>query len=135
MAMNGADILVLVNTGTELVPVYEVVGSQRDVTFDETTEEIDVSSKDGREKRVLPGRYGATLSLDALYVPDDAAYLALRAAMRDGTFVQVRRQEQEADLEEADAIITSLSENGPDQADATISIGLTIDGAWSEVGS
>ena len=57
MSMNGTDVLLLVNTGTPTVPVYEAVGSQRDVTFDEATEEIDVSSKDSRAKRVLPGRY------------------------------------------------------------------------------
>lgn len=135
MAMNGTNILVLVNTGTPAVPVLEAVGSQRGVTFDETTAEIDVSSKDQREMRVLPGRYGATISLDALYVPDDDAYLALREAMRNGTSVLVRRQEEEMDLEEADAIITSLSEAGPDQDAATISVGLRIDGAWAEVGS
>lgn len=84
MAMNGTDILLLVNTGTPGSPVYEVVGSQRDVTFEETTDEIDVSSKDGRAKRVLPGRYSASISLDALYVPTGAAYQALKDAMRNG---------------------------------------------------
>jgi len=29
MAMNGSDVLILVNTGTAAVPVYEAVGSQR----------------------------------------------------------------------------------------------------------
>jgi len=59
---NGSDVLLLVNTGTASVPVYEAVASQRDVDFSETTEEIDVSSKDSRAKRVLPGRYGSTIS-------------------------------------------------------------------------
>lgn len=133
MAMNGADILLLVNTGTPLVPSYEVVGSQRDVTFDEATEEIDVSSKDSRAKRVLPGRYSSSLSLDALYVPTDAAYQALRDAMRDGELILVARQEDGVTTETADALITALSEAFPDQGEATISISLTIDGFWTEV--
>ncbi len=66
MAENGSSVLLLVNTGTPSVPVYEAVGSQRDVSFEETTEEIDVSSKDGRAMRVLPGRYGSSLSLESL---------------------------------------------------------------------
>lgn len=122
MAMNGTDILIWIDG--------DAVGSQRDVTVDETTEEIDVSSKDQREMRVLPGRYGATMSLDALYVPDDTAYLALRAAMRNGTFVEVVVIEEGVVLESADAIVTSLSRNGPDQGEATCSCGLRIDGAW-----
>ena len=121
--MNGTDVLLYIGS--------DVVGSQRGVTFDEATAEIDVSSKDSRAKRVDAGRYSATVKLDALYVPDDAAYLALKAAMRVGTLVTIVRQEDGADLEEASALVTSISESAPDQEAATISVGLTIDGEWS----
>ena len=80
--------------------------------------------------RVLPGRYGATLSLDALYVPDDAAYISLQNAMRNGTFVEVVVIEEGVVQESADAIVTSLSRNGPDQGEATVSCSLRIDGEW-----
>lgn len=127
MAMNGTDILVLIEG--------VVMGSQRDVTFDETTDAIDVSSKDGRARRVLPGRYASDVTFDALYVPSDTAYQSLKDAMRLGTFVTVRRQESGVALEDAEAIVTSLSDKGPDQAEATVSIGLAIDGDWVEVGT
>ena len=135
MAMNGTDVLLLVNTGTPSLPVYEVVGSQRDVTFEEATEEIDVSSKDSRAKRVLPGRYSSSLSLDALYVPTNADYQALKDAMRNGDLILVARQEDNVTLETADALITALSEAFPDQGEATISVSLTIDGFWVELTS
>ncbi|HBF40548.1 MAG TPA: hypothetical protein DDW19_01845 [Anaerolineaceae bacterium] len=135
MAMNGTDVLLLVNTGTELVPSYEAVGSQRDVSFEETTEEIDVSSKDSRAKRVLPGRYGASITLDALYVPSEAAFIALQNAMRDGELILVAKEVDNVTVETASALITSMSEAMPDQAEATISIALTIDGTWTVVGS
>lgn len=133
--MNGTNVLLLVNTGTDLVPAYEVVGSQRDVSFEETTEEIDMSSKDSRAKRVAPGRYGATLSLDSLYVPSDAAYLSLRTAMRTGTLIKVAKEVSDTVVETADALITSLSEAHPDQGESTISISITIDGTWTEATS
>jgi len=133
MAMNGTDMLLLVNTGPAGTPVYEVVGSQRDVTFDEATEEIDVSSKDSRAFRGLPGRYKSTLTLDALYVPSDAAYLALRDAMRDGNLILVARQDDGVTTETADAIITTLSESFPDQGEGVISVSLTVDGFWNEL--
>ena len=133
MGMNGSDILVLANTGTTLVPVYEVVGSQRDVTFEETDAGIDVSSKDSRATRVLPGRYGSTVSLDALYIPSDAAYQALKAAIRNGVMIKVLRQESGVSLEEATARLDSVGEAAPDQAEATISVAFTIDGEWAEV--
>lgn len=123
MAMNGTDVLLWIDG--------DAVGSQRDCTFDETTAEIDVSNKiDGRAMRVLPGRYGATITLDSLYVPTDAAYQALLAAMRDGTFVEVVVVEEGIVLESANAIVTKLSKNAPDQAESTVSISLRIDGEW-----
>jgi TP901-1 family phage major tail protein len=134
--MNGTDILLMVNTGSPSVPVYEVVGSQRDATFGETNETIDVSSKDtGRGKRVLAGRYTSEITMDALYVPSDAAYQALKNALRDGTLIKVVRQESGASMEQADAVVTDLSQAAPDQDAATVSIGLAIDGLWTELGS
>jgi TP901-1 family phage major tail protein len=122
VAMNGTDVLIWVDGN--------MVGSQRDVTIDEATGEVDVSSKDQREMRVLPGRYDSSLSLEALYVPTNTAYLALQAAMRNGTFVEVVVLEDGVVTESADAIVTSLSRAAPDQDAATVSIGLRIDGAW-----
>ncbi len=124
--MNGSDILILVDG--------VAVGSQRDASFEETTAEIDMSSKDGRAWRGIPGRYKATLSLDALYVPSDTAYQALLSAMRDGTTVTVNRSEEGTVTESATAIVTSISGEAPDQDGATISVDLSIDGEW-EAGS
>jgi len=135
MAKNGANVLLLVNTGTDQAPTYTVVGSQRNLSREETTEEIDVSSKDSRAKRVLAGRYSSSLSLEALYVPSDQAYLALRDTMRNGDLIKIRIEDDSVAVEEADALITSMSEEYPDQAEATISCDLTIDGEWAEVGS
>lgn len=133
--INGTDILLLVNTGPVLTPTYEVVGSQRDVTFEETNDEIDVSSKEQREKRVIAGRYSCSVSFDAMYVPSDAAYQALKTATRNGTPIKVLRQQSGAALEESNAIVVSLSEAAPDQDASTVSIGLTIDDQWIEVGT
>jgi hypothetical protein len=123
MAMNGADVLIYIEGN--------LVGSQRGVTFKESNEEIDYSSKDSRAFQGGPGRYKATLSLEALYVPTDAAYQALQDAMRDGTYVDVVRQEEGADVEEAEGFITSLSEEAPDQSECTVSCDITINGEWT----
>ncbi len=135
MGKSGTDLLLLVNTGTAESPAYSVVGSQRNLSREETTEEIDVSSKESRAKRVLAGRYSSSLSLEALYVPTCEAYLALKDAHRNGELIKVRISDQGTEIEEADALITSMSEEFPDQGEATISCDLTIDGEWAEVGS
>ena len=135
MAINGVDILIYVNTGSPGSPVWEAATGQRGATFDETTDEIDASSKDARAKRVLAGRYGSTISMDGLYVPDEATYQAVQSAMRNGTFILVRIQEEGVDVEEANAIVTSLSRGAPDNDVATCDISLTIDGEWTPIGT
>ena len=133
--LSGSDVLLYVNTGTEESPVYAAVGSQRSVTFRETTAEIDMSSKDSRSMRVKAGRYGATASLGALYVPDDAAYLALKEAHRAGDLILIRKLESDVEVEEASALITSMQDDNPDVAPAVIAVELRIDGDWAEVGT
>lgn len=135
MALNGMDILLYVNTGTLLSPVWEAAAGQRGASFEESTDEIDASSKDSRSKRVLAGRYGATISMDGLYLPSESAYQALQAAMRNGDAILVRRQEEGVDVEQASAIITALSMDAPDNDVATCSVSLTIDGDWTVLGT
>lgn len=133
--MNGADVLLLVNTGTSQSPVYTAVGSQTNVTFDESVKAAEYSSKNSAATRVFGGRYGSKISLDAVYVPTNAAYLALKTAFRARTLIKVRVEEEDTETEEADALIESFSRKAPDQEAVTLSIGLTIDGEWTEVGS
>lgn len=131
MAINGTDVLLKVNTNTSASPVWVAVGSQREASLEETTEEIDVSTKDGREKVIIPGRYGSTISLDSLYVPSDTAYGALKNAMRDGDLIMIQTTQSGSVVESATALVTSMSTSFPDQDAATISISLTIDGEWA----
>src|SRR3989304_3680175 len=122
MAINGSDILILVNVGTPTVPVLVGVQSQRDGSVEETTAVIDVSSKDSRAQRVLPGRYASTISLDALFVPDDGAYHALQDANRNGEMILVAKEVDGTVFEAALAEMDSISESYADQGEATISI-------------
>lgn len=135
MAMNGSLFVVLVNTGTPEVPAYEVVGYQRDATVEESTATIDVSSKNERAARVLPGRYSGTVSFDALFVPTDAAYQALLNALRNGDLVQLAVQENDVVTETVNANVDSLSRSYPDQDAATVSASFTLDGMWEAAGS
>ena len=130
MAINGADVLLKVNTGTAGSPVWTAVGGQRDASIEETTEEIDTSSKDGREKTVIAGRYASNITLDSLYIPSDTAYSELQNAMRNGDLIQIQSVSGSV-VSSAYAIVTSLSESFPDQDAATVSISLTVDGNWA----
>lgn len=130
----GNDVVVLVNLGDDTTPSWQIVGSQRGATFNETVAPIDISSKDQREEKNSPrGRWSCVLSLDALYVPGAASYLALRNAQRDGNTIKIKRQELGQDVEEANAVVTGLSQSFPDADAATIAAEFRINGPWQSV--
>ncbi len=135
VATNGTDVLLYVNTGTVEAPVYTVVGGQRDAEYGRETDEIDASSKDSAANRVLPGRVKASLSCEALYIPSDAAYQALDTAQSAREFILVHKYVDGVAVKEARAVITNLSEQHPDMDVSTVSIELSIDGDWVDIGS
>lgn len=130
--LNGTDILVQVEnplaSGT-----YIDVASQRNATFTETTAAIDTSSKQRREFTGIPGRYNATLSLEHLYIPTASGYTVLRQAMRNGTFVRLRRQELGQPADQCLAIITSMGEAAPDQDVVTVSSEFQLTGPFEAI--
>lgn len=135
MAMNGTDLLILVNIGTPESPEFMAVGCQRDATIEEASATIDVSCKDSRAQRVLAGRYSATIALDALYILDDQAYQALKQANRAGDLVLIAREEQGVVMETFPAKVDSLSQAFPDQGEATVAASFTVDGFPTVVAS
>jgi len=124
--INGTDILVLIEAGGEIVDI----GSQKEATYTETSDIIDVSSKNSRAREILYGRYSWSISADALYVPSDAGQEALRDAIRNGTFVTVVREEEGVFLESGEVAVSSLEHGAPDQDGATFSVSLEGDGEW-----
>ncbi len=128
--MNGTNVLVLTET-TPGSGSFIVVGSQTGVSFDEKTSAIDMSNKDARGFVGVPGRYKATLKLDSLFVPTISGYTSLKTAMRTGVTVKVKRQEGGNPIETADAIVTDLSENFPDQGSSKCSASFEVTGGWA----
>ncbi len=135
MAISGTDILLYVNTGTEEAPIYTVVGSQRNLSRERTRNIIDASSKDSDNESILPGRKSSTLTLDALYVPDNSAYQAMDDAYDSGDFLLAQIYVDGVATHEASVLIESMSEEYPDDDVATISVTLHVDDGWTEVTS
>lgn len=131
--INGADVLILVDVGVS-TPSFVVAAGQRDVTFDESNNLIDISSKDtGRIEEVLVGRLTQTVTLDMLFINGDAGYLALKDASRNGTAITIRRRFQGADIEDATAFIETRSETFPDQDAGLVSLSFRLSGSWVTV--
>jgi TP901-1 family phage major tail protein len=131
--INGADVLILVDVGVS-TPSFVIAAGQRDVTFDESNNLIDISSKDtGRIEEVLVGRLTQTVTLDMLFINGDAGYLALKDASRNGTSVTIRRRFQGADIEDATAFVETRSETFPDQDAGLVSLSFRLSGSWVAV--
>lgn len=128
--VNGTDILVQVEHPADSGN-YLTIGSQRGATFGEQTASVDMSSKEDRKRFVNPGRYSSTLSLEHLYVPTSSGYAMLKNAMRNGTYVRVRRRELGSTLETAQCVCTGLSLAAPDQEASVVSAEFDVNGAWS----
>lgn len=129
----GNIVLLAVNVGTEADPIWEAVASQRNVTFNENRDLVDVSSKESDKQKNLPGRYTATIQLQHLYIPGSASFLKLRAAMRDGSKLKVRRQEFGSYIEETDATITNMTSEFPDMGAAVCSATLNASDGFQPV--
>ncbi len=131
--INGADVLILVDVGAS-TPSFVVAAGQRDVTFDESNNIIDISSKDtGRIEEVLVGRLSQNVTLDMLFINGDAGYTALRDASRNGTEISIRRRFQGTDIEEVTAFVETRSESFPDQDAGLVSLSFRLSGAWATI--
>ena len=130
MAMNGKQILVLADTGSG---TYESVAEQTGVSWESTTNLITADSKDDDHTKWLPGKKDDTLSLEAAYVPDDPAYQAIKAARDNGEPIILRRSENGTEVEEAEAFVSTISGDGPDNERATISIEFQLNESWTAV--
>lgn len=130
MAMDGKNILVLADTGSGS---YAAVAEQTGLSWESTTNLIEASSKDDGHTKWIPGKQDDTLSLEAAYVPDDAAYKAISDAKKAGDLVVLRRSESGTEVEEAAAYVTTISGDAPDNDRATVSIEFQLNESWTAV--
>lgn len=131
MAMDGKQILILVEDGSDFKPVAEQTG----LSWENTTNLIEASHKGSDHTKWIPGKRDGTVSLEAAYVPDDTAYQALKSAQRNGEEVVLRRSEKEDEVEEVTAFISSISGDAPDNDRATVSIEFQLNSDWESVGA
>jgi TP901-1 family phage major tail protein len=129
--MNGTDVLICVQIGGQ----YVAVGSQRNATITKTMATYDTSSKDSDEEQSEPGRLSSDIDLDGLYVPSDAAQAAIDVAYKTKAAVLVEVEENGQATETASCWITNFTKNHPDQDASTFTLGLHVNGGWSEAGS
>ena len=128
--VDGVDFLLYINTGTELEPVWSVLGGQRGATFKRQADEIDASSKTSKGwKDTIPGLRSWGIEADALVLEDDAALDKWYDCYMNRNPVQVRYARKDGSKWEGKATITDLSEETPHDDVATYKLTLSGIGA------
>jgi TP901-1 family phage major tail protein len=132
--MADVKILLMVNTGTDLAPVWKTVGGQRSATFSEETETKDVTSEDSDGAQEFEyGLYTWNVDCDGVYVKAADGFDALKNAMRNKEKIKVRMSENDVDVEEGLALVTSRELEGSYDSESTYSMSLQGSGKLSPV--
>lgn len=131
--VKSVDVLVCVNTGTDVTPEWTPVGGQKDAKLHEERDTIETTHKlTGGGKTYEYGEYGWTVDCGGLYCPSDAAFGLLRTAIRNKQTVLVRIKEEEAYVLEGKALVTSQDVDAPHGKEATFACKLLGTGVLTE---
>lgn len=130
----GKDYLLMINTGTFAVPVWTVVGGQRNSKLTEKADSIDVSDKatDGWSSK-LAGMKSWSIDLSGLVMLNDTGVEALEVAFRAGKTVDIKLQYPDKSYQRGWAAVTEFSKDVPHDGAATLSGTLDGNGPISEV--
>jgi TP901-1 family phage major tail protein len=119
--MRGVDILLMIEGETN--GTFIAVGGQRNATLSEEVETIDITSKDSQGYQEFDYGLGSwKIKGDGVYVPNEAAYVALRDKMRAKQPIKVRIHEKGTATEEGTALITSRELEAPYDGEVTYSM-------------
>ena len=125
----GIDILVKVNTGTEVSPVWTAIGAQQDATLNRSAGVIAVSTKDATGwVENIAGLNEWSIDCSALLLDSDSAFTKLETCYNSHTRVKVQFT-RTGKTYTGYAFITDFPIEAPVEGCATISITLTGDGA------
>lgn len=132
MALNGTQVLLMVfdATANEGAGEYVSVAEQTGLSMEESVNLIEASSKESDHTKWLYGKSDGTLSLEALYVPNDRGLALLKQAKKERKPILVRRDEAGQPIEQVEALIETISTEFPDNDNATVSVDLQLNGNW-----
>lgn len=130
----GIDFLIYINTGTDAAPTYTKVAGQRGGTFNLSSDEIDLSSKDnyGFTDRDY-GTQEWSIDGDGVFIEGDTSHDAIIDAFLARQALLVRWTFPSGRSYEGHAIITEFPIEAPYDDVATYSLTLAGKGPFTEV--
>lgn len=108
MSKAGWNCQLVIGTGA----AARVVGKARDVELSAQRNSIDITTRDSNGwKEFVPGLFEFELSVDQLWVPDDAALILLRDAFLNGTSVAIKIEDVNSKADTTWAALTAYLTN------------------------
>lgn len=129
-AIDGSDILILVDISEDGSGNYVAIAGQQDLTESEERDLREVTTKVHDHKHYEYGEMDTSLSFDTLYVPDDKARSVLEDAIRGGNKILMRRTEDGNHMTEGYGLVGSLEKNYPQNDNSTFACEVQLDGPF-----
>lgn len=128
----GKDYKLYINTGTVAVPVWTIIGGQRNSPLNQTADTIDVSDKtSGGAKSMLVGLRGWSIDLDALMMLGDLGVEALETAYDTGKQVNIKYERPDSKYKTGWGVVTDFTIEPPHDGEASLSGTIEGNGALS----
>lgn len=130
--INGSTVLLQFRTGTG-PDVYTTVAGQQGASIERERTMIATSAKEDADATFAGGRRSSTATLEGLVLASDVSRVAILAAFNSSTGVgRIRRTAIGAEAAtQADVLVSSLSEDFPDDDASTWTAEFQVTGAWT----
>lgn len=133
MAIEGSNILLIVDVGTSSDPDWQAVAKQTSLDTSNERNIIDASYKQKDHENSIYGKQSGTLTLESLEVKDGTnspAMDAIEDAVKNSELVVLRRQENSDHVKEVEGKVENISKEYPDDDASTISVDFQKFGPW-----
>lgn len=129
--INGSTVLLQFRTGTG-PDVYTTVAGQQGASIERERTMIATSGKEDADATFAAGRRSSTVSLEGLVLASDVSRVAILAAFNSSTGEgRIRRSAIGAEAAtQATVLVSSLSEDFPDDDASTWTAEFQVTGAW-----
>ncbi len=126
----GLDVLLKVNTGTDVAPVWVAVACQRGATLNRSADTIEASYKgSGAWKTYLQGFKDWSIDCDGLYTFGADEFAGLETAFEGGELVMIEIVDPDDNGFKGSAIITDFPIEAPYDGELTYKVSLQGSGA------
>lgn len=132
----GKDIILSINSGTSVEPVWSILGGQKSSDIKQKADELDTSSKTSSGfKTTKVGLKSWGLEIAALTILDDTALGVMEQAYQEGKAINIKQEYSDGTGQTGWAVITEMSLSTSYDGASELAATLVGDGELSQRGA